>query len=261
MPETVVITGASAGIGRAAAELFIQKGCSVYNISRSPSSVEGIRNIQADVSDKNAVADSIKRIFGEEGKIDVLINCAGFGISGAIENAGERAEKLFAVNFFGAAYAAQAVIPYMRAAENNGIIINIGSVAGKLPIPFQAYYSASKAALSSFTSALKGEVKPFGIRVSSVLPGDVKTEFTARREKSDDDPSYGGRGKKSVEKMERDEQNGRSPASVAKKIYALSRKKNPPTYTIDGKSYALIVFLSKILPERLIFYIIGKMYA
>jgi short-subunit dehydrogenase len=260
MSEIVVITGASAGIGKAAAELFIQKGCSVYNISRGASDVGGVRNISADVSDKTAVENAVGKIFGEAGKIDVLINCAGFGISGAIENADENAEKLFAVNFFGTAYAARTVVPLMRDAKNNGIIINVGSVAGKLPIPFQAYYSASKAAVLSFTSALKAEVEPFGIRVSSVLPGDVKTEFTARRQKSADHPAYGDRIKKSVEKMERDEQNGRAPALVAKKIYALSRKKNPPTYAVDGTGYSLIVFLSKILPERLIFYILKKMY-
>ncbi|MDR2090160.1 MAG: SDR family NAD(P)-dependent oxidoreductase [Clostridiales bacterium] len=367
MSETVIITGASAGIGKAAAELFIQKGGTVYNISRSPSPVKGIFNLSADVSDKKAVENAVKTVFAAEGKIDVLINCAGFGISGSIEHTPDgAAEKLFAVNFFGAAYAAQCVIPYMRmkntdlnnalpesviqpnettenlsqsdipsnktlsrsdiqpdkslslsestiqpnetaenlsqsefktrsnaagangyTASNNtlsesgippnktlsqskpnlktgknkgGIIINVGSVAGKLPIPFQAYYSASKAALFAFSSALKAEVKPFGIRVASILPGDVKTNFTAKREKSPDEPGYGERVKKSVEKMERDEQNGLPPRLIAEQIYALCKKNNPPAYAVGGKSYALVVLLAKILPERLISFLIEKLY-
>ncbi|MDR1906099.1 MAG: SDR family NAD(P)-dependent oxidoreductase [Clostridiales bacterium] len=261
MPKIVIVTGASAGIGKATAELFAKKGEIVYNVSRTPSNLSGVRDMCADVSNYDALKDAIERIYASEKQIDVLINCAGMGISGSVESTPpKKLEKIFAVNFFGTAYASQLTIPYMRK-KGRGAIINVGSVAGVLPIPFQAFYSATKAAVSSFGNALSQEVKPFGITVSTVLPGDVKTEFTSRREKnSDDDASYGERIKKSVEKMERDEQNGLPASLVAERVYKLSKKKNPPIYTVCGKAYSAIVTIAKLLPDRLTAFIIGKLY-
>ncbi|MDR1940420.1 MAG: SDR family NAD(P)-dependent oxidoreductase [Clostridiales bacterium] len=261
MPQTVIITGASAGIGEAAAELFLQKGFTVYNISRTPSDVRGIKNACADVSDAEAVEQTIERIYTAENAIDILINCAGIGISGSIENTPNgNAEKIFAVNFFGTAYASKRVIPYMRS-RGRGAIINVGSVAGRLPIPFQAYYSATKAAVSAFSGALRQEVKPFGITVSTVLPGDVKTRFTSGRKKNPyDDAAYGDRIKKSVARMERDEENGLPATLIARQIFKLSQKKNPPVCTVGGRAYALITLAAKLLPERLTSFLVGKLY-
>jgi short-subunit dehydrogenase len=259
MPKTAVITGASAGIGHAAALYFIKKGYTVYNISRRPA--QGINSIAADITDKASVDDAIKHIAAAEGRIDVLVNNAGMGISGSVENTPpEDAHRIFEVNFFGALNAIQSVIPVMRK-QGGGTIINVSSAGAPLALPFQAFYSASKSALSALSEALRCELKPFGIKVSSILPGDVKTEFTAKRAKNAaDDPSYGDRIAKSVSKMERDEQNGMPPEKIAKAIYKLAQSKNPPVYVVSGAAYKLSVRLSKVLPKRAVTFFIGKIY-
>ncbi|MCQ2602295.1 MAG: SDR family oxidoreductase [Clostridia bacterium] len=260
MARIIVITGASAGIGKATAELFKQKGDKVYCLQRRK--VDGFESMSVDVTDRNAVFSAMEDIYKKEGRIDVLVNNAGFGISGAIEDTTEEsAKRLFDVNFFGTVNASQAVLKYMR--ENGGgTIINISSVAAPLSIPFQAFYSASKAAVSSYTEALRLEVKPQNIKVTSVLPGDVKTDFTAKREKNVVDSAvYGERIQKSVAVMEHDEQNGYPPIVIAKAVYSLSKKKNPPVQKVGGKKYAMFVILAKFLPKNLVNAVVGKLYA
>lgn len=259
MNKVAIITGASAGIGRETAVFFQSKGYKVYNLSRT--AVDGIESIITDVSNRQNVFDSIYEVMGREGKIDVLINSAGMGISGSIEDASEQdVKKLFDVNFFGTLYSIQAVIPYMR--ENGGgTIINLSSAGAPLSLPFQSFYSASKSAVVSMSEALRIEVKPFNIKVTSILPGDVKTEFTARRKKcQNDNPAYGERISQSVGKMEQDEQNGMPPLVIAKLAYRLAQRKNPPVYVVGGLSYKLLVGLAKIMPKRWVNSAIGKLY-
>lgn len=254
----VVITGATAGIGKATAELFKKNGDKVYCLARRTS--DEFDSISVDVTDRAAVGNAIKEIIEKENRIDVLVNNAGFGISGAIENTDtETAKRLFDVNFFGVLNTVQSVLPYMRG-QKNGTIINISSVAAPLSIPFQAFYSASKAAVSSFTEALRIEVAPYGVKVTSVLPGDVKTDFTAKREKNTGASVYDDRIARSVAVMERDEQNGYPPIVIAKAVYKLSKKKNPPVQVVGGKKYALFVMAAKLLPKRLINFAVGKLY-
>jgi len=259
MGRIIVITGGSAGIGKATAEFFKQKGDTVYCLQRR--NVEGFNSISLDVTNAQACKDTIKSIFDKEGRIDVLINNAGFGISGAIEDTTEESMKrLFDVNFFGVVNATQAVIPYMRE-KGGGTIINISSAAAPLAIPFQAFYSASKAAVSSLTEALRNEVSPFNIKVTSILPGDVKTDFTDKREKNlSNSPIYGERINKAIATMEHDERNGYSPMVIAKLAYKLSNMKNPPIQKVGGFSYALLVILAKFMPKRFVNFIIGKIY-
>ena len=144
-----------------------------------------------------------------EGHIDVVINNAGFGISGAIEYTDtEEAKKQFDVNFFGMVRVNRAVLPIMHR-QGYGRIINMSSVAAPIAIPFQAYYSASKAAVRTYSMELYSEVKPYGIEVCTIMPGDVATGFTAARRKSPaGDDAYGGRISRSVAVMEHDEQTG-----------------------------------------------------
>jgi len=259
MSRVVVITGASAGIGLAAAREFIKKGDTVYNLSRRAS--PEIKTIQTDVSDPVSVKYALKAVVDAEGKIDILINNAGMGVSGAVENTpDENVRRQMDVNFFGALYAMREAAPYMRQG-GGGIIVNMSSAAAALPIPFQAFYSASKAALSSLSNAFRTEVAPFGIRVTAVLPGDVKTEFTDKREKNkSNDPVYGGRIDKSIAVMERDERNGMPPEVIAKLVYKITCMKNPPPSKVGGAKYAVLVKLSKVLPERLVVFMMGKLY-
>ena len=251
--KIAVITGASKGIGNAIARAFKNNGYKVYNLSRTPA--EGFENI------KTNVFNSINEIKEKEGRIDVLVNNAGFGISGSVEDTSEdAARKIFDVNYFGTLFATQAVVPVMR--ENGGgTIINMSSAGAPLSLPFQSFYSATKSAVSSMTEALRTELKPFGIKVSAILPGDVRTDFTANREKNPSDSVYyGDRTNKSVNRMEHDEQNGMSPDVIAKIALRIAKRKNPPVYVGGGAQYRLLVALSKILPKRLVVWAIGKIY-
>ncbi len=257
--KVVVITGATAGIGKETADYFIKKGHTVYSLARRK--VEGINCISTDVTDREAVASAFKQIIAKEGKIDIVINNAGFGISGSIEDTSiEDAKRIFDVNFFGMLNGVQEAVPYLRK-FGGGTIVNISSVAAPLSIPFQGFYSASKAAVSSLSEALRIEVAPFNIRVTCILPGDVKTDFTAKRIKNSvDNPAYGDRIARSVAVMEHDEQNGMPPIMIAKGIYKLALSKNPPVYKVGGKKYKVFVLLSKLLPKRLVSFVVGKLY-
>ena len=146
--------------------------------------------------------------------------------------------------------------------DENGRIVNLSSVAAPVPIPFQTYYSAGKAAVNSYTMALSNEVKPFGITVAAVMPGDIKTGFTAARQKNIiGDDIYGGRISRSVASMEKDEQSGMDPAAAGRFIADVALKNSrKPLYTI-GLAYKGAVFLTKILPARWLNGLIGMIYA
>lgn len=262
MKKICVITGGSSGIGKATAAEMLKKGYTVYELSRHGEPPCGVKHITADVTDEDSLEAAVTRIIEADGKIDVLINNAGFGISGAAEfTETAAAVKQLDVNFFGAVRMCRAVLPYMRNA-GKGRIVNIGSVASAVPIPFQSFYSASKAAIASYTMALANEVKPFGITVVCVQPGDIKTGFTAAREKTaEGDGAYGGRIARSVEKMEKDEQSGMLPETAGKYIARVADKKTKKPICTIGFSYKLVCFLAEILPSRLLNAIVYRLYA
>lgn len=259
--KTAVVTGGSSGIGLKTANLLRDAGYKVFEISRREHQNEGIRHIGADVTDANAIAAAFAEIVRCSGTVDLVVCCAGMGVSGAVEFlSDEEARRQFNVNFFGTVNTVRAVLPYMRRARS-GKIICISSVAAVYSIPFQAYYSASKAAVNSFVDALVNEVRPFGIEVTSLMPGDIKTGFTAARSKTaDGDAEYGGRISKAVSAMEKDELNGMSPDSIARFVVRLAAKKHlAPLYTAGGQ-YRALVFLSRVFPHKTAVKIVGKMY-
>lgn len=263
MSKVVVITGASSGIGLQTAVHLTGKGCRVYDLSRRDVSLpSGIYHISTDVCDEEAVKVAIQEIITREGRVDILINNAGFGISGAVEFTDtEEAKGLFDVNFFGCVRVTKTVLPFMRK-QGGGKIVNVSSVAAVAPIPFQTYYSSSKAALIAYTMATANEVRPFGIVVTAVLPGDIQTGFTSARKKSDaGDDVYQGRITRSVSRMEKDEQKGMSPDKAASYIAKIALKRSKkPLYTI-GFSYQILTVLIKILPSALVNRIIKLLYA
>ena len=164
MSRIVVITGASSGIGNSTAEYFLSKGDVVYGLSRRILG-KSFAELRCDITNEEEVLDCVKQIINKEGRIDVLINNAGMGISGPVETTKlQDAKKIFDVNFFGCINVINAVLPYMRK-EKRGTIINISSVASPISIPFQSFYSASKAAVDSLTFALRAEVADFNIKV------------------------------------------------------------------------------------------------
>ena len=251
MNKVVILTGGTSGIGRATVELLRAQGCTVYEFSRRPAPRDPWHR-SVDVTDAAAVKAAVDAVAGQEGRVDLLVNNAGFGISGAMEFTDPAdAHRLMEVNLFGMDNAIRAVLPHMRRA-GSGRIVNISSVAGVFAIPFQAWYSISKAAVRSLTMALYNEVAPFGIQVTSVMPGDIRTGFTAARKKSAaGDDVYGGRISASVAKMEKDEQNGMAPEAAARTIVrvALTPRRVKPFYAI-GFSYKCLVLLDKLLPCR-----------
>ncbi len=255
-----IVTGASSGIGYETARLLAQKGFKVYGLSRRGTVPENCIGVKADVSDENAVLEAVRRIAEAEGTLDLLVNNAGMGISGPVEFTGrEEARRIMDVNFFGQFYAAKAVIPYMRR-QKSGSIVFLSSVAAPIAIPYQAFYSASKSAVSSLALALRNELKDFGIRVCAVLPGDAKTGFTDARRKAPEGSEIYTHCEEAVRSMEKDERNGMTSSSVAKKVVLAATARNPrPLYTVGAK-YRVFTALFKFLPARLSYWIVGKMY-
>lgn len=274
--RVVLVTGASSGIGKAISEALYKKGCRVYGTSRaakpgiyneiisSKDSNGGfIRMIQLDVCSEESVKTAVNLVLKEEGTIDILINNAGFGIAGSVEDTTtEEAQSQFDTNFFGMHRMCRNVIPIMRK-KKNGLIINISSVAGLISIPFQSMYSSSKYAVEALTEALRIEVKPFGINVSMVEPGDTKTGFTGKRVYSagaNKDSAYNLRFEKSINAMEKSELNGPGPDKVVQAVLSIINRKNPPIRITAGFSYKTIVFLKRILPARLVSFVVSKIY-
>ncbi len=261
--QVVIITGASSGIGRATALKYVACGYTVYGVARRNFELENVNAVLGDITKVEDVKRVVDYVMGREGRIDIMINNAGWGISGSVEfSDAQDVKQLFDVNFMGAVNFNQAVLPIFRK-QKYGKIINVSSVAAFIPLPYQAFYSASKAALDSYAKALRSEVKPFGITVCNILPGDIKTGFTSSRKKSVNDTQgiYKEREEKSIARMEKDEQNGMSPDKVAKVIYKMSKRKNPPPHKVVGGMYKLIGFLSKILPERFVLWVVKLLYA
>lgn len=262
-----LVTGASSGIGKAIYNKLIKHGWTVYGTSRkieknSIKSLDGGKMIYLDVNSTSSISDAVQIIKKAEGKLDALINNAGYGIAGAVEDTSyEEMKSQFNTNFFGVMHVTNSFLNMLR--ESKGIIINISSVAGVLSIPFQGIYSASKAATEAATEALRMELKDQGVRVCLVEPGDTKTGFTANRMmvENSENSRYSNIMTASVEKMEKDEQNGTSPNSVANLVYRMINKKNPPVRRAVGFSYQILVFLKRLLPDNLVLWIIGKMYA
>ncbi|CDB30847.1 short-chain dehydrogenases of various substrate specificities [Firmicutes bacterium CAG:137] len=261
--ETVVLlTGGSSGIGQCTARYLAEAGCRVYELSRRDSSQPGIIHLACDVTREEQVQAAVKTVAEREGRIDIVVNNAGFGISGAVEfTQTADAQRLLDVNFFGMVRVNRAVLPYMREA-GRGRIVNLSSVAAVAPIPFQTYYSASKAAVNAYTMALANEVRPFGITVCAVQPGDIATGFTSAREKSQaGDQAYNGRIGRSVARMEHDETAGMSPASAGAFIGRVAlRRSHHPLYTIGG-FYRFAVLLLKLLPASAGNWLLGRLYA
>ena len=259
--KVVLITGASKGIGRATAEYLKEKGYIVYGLSRSKPEDITYNHYACDVTDYEKFKEILASIKEKEGRIDALINNAGIGISGAIERSNpEDVARLFDINVNALINLTAIALPYIR--ESKGRIVNVGSVAGPIPIPFQACYSASKSAIETFSLAFDMEVRDYGVRVTCVRPGDTKTSFTDSRVKNqvEDDEVYGKRIARSVSKMEKDEQNGVPPVKVSKVIFKALKKKHPPLTVTVGFGYKFLCGIAKILPNSIKNKIIKLLY-
>lgn len=268
----VILTGGSAGIGNATALLLMQRGHTVYSLSRRggddvSDSVSGgmIVNIKADVTKPETIDAAVATVMQRSGRIDALVCNAGNGIAGAVEDTSlEEVRYQFETNFFGMVNTVRACLPVMRA-QKEGRIVALSSVAAIVPIPFQAFYSASKSAVLMYMQALGMELAEWGVECGCVLPGDTKTDFTSSRKytaaSQDPQSAYASRMKVSVGKMEKDEVNGMDPAVVAKAIVSQIESRRISPILIPGLQYKFICTLMKIVPAKLRLYIIRKIYS
>lgn len=261
MKRVAIVTGGTSGIGLCTAKALTAAGYAVYTFSRRGTGPSGMTHLCVDVADEAAVQAAVERVAAEAGQLDLVVNCAGFGISGAVEFTDTRAaQRLFDVNFFGMVRVNRAALPHLR--KSRGRILNISSVAAPVAIPFQAYYSCTKAAVNDYTLALANEVRPLGVSVCAVMPGDIRTGFTAAREKeAAGDDVYQGRIARSVSRMERDEQTGMAPETAGAYICKIARKRRVKGLYAIGLEYKFFCLLAKVLPVRLLNWIVGLIYA
>jgi short-subunit dehydrogenase len=254
MTKIVLITGISSGFGKATAELLYTKGYIVYGFSRKQSdNLKGkIKVLKADVTDAVSVQRAVSVLIDREGDIDVLINNAGMGVTGSIEDSSrEEIQLQMSTNFMGYVNMIQAVLPVMRK-QAKGTIINTSSIGGLMGLPYQGFYSASKFAVEGLSEALRMELIPFNIKVIVIQPGDFFTNFTVNRKPVNtggSDSAYGTQSQKTLSIIEKDEKGGMSPDFLARKVAKILEQKNPyHHYIIATPEQKFAVLLKRLLP-------------
>jgi len=266
----VLITGASSGIGKICAEHLHARGYRVYGTSRRaaeaiPSSPDSFHLITMDVTSEDSVAGALQSILAREGRLDVVFNNAGDGIAGSVEDTSiEEARQQLDTNFFGVLRVCRAALPILRR-QGAGLIVNVSSLGGLVGLPFQGLYSASKFAVEGMTEVMRMEVRPFGVRVALIEPGDFRTGFTAQRRKASAagrDSAYAERFGKALAVMERDESNGADPLAVAQLLERIINSRSPRArYKVGGFFQKLSVGLLRIiLPQKLFEYLLMASY-
>jgi NAD(P)-dependent dehydrogenase (short-subunit alcohol dehydrogenase family) len=240
--RVVLVTGASSGLGLATARRLHARGYRVYGTSRGAAreagaSADGFALLRMDVDDDASVAAAVAQIVAREGRLDVVSNNAGFGICGAIEDtSSQEALAQLETNFFGLHRVVRAVLPQMRR-QRYGYVVNTSSLAGRIALPFQAFYSASKFAVEGYSEALRLEVRAFGIRVALIEPGDFRTGFTARRrftQASGEASPYHAQMRRTVAIYERDEERGAEVDSVARLFVRIIETDRPRLRHVAG---------------------------
>jgi len=255
MSKVVLITGGSSGIGKSIGEFLTQKGFIVYGTSRNPERYKSSKFaiIKLDVAALDTIKQATETVIQKEGKLDVLINNAGAGITGPIEEIPEQEIKAnFETNFFGPINVIKAVLPQMRK-QNSGLIINVTSIAGYMGLPYRGIYSASKGALELVTEAFRMELKDFNINMTNVAPGDFATNIAAGRyhapllDKSPYKTPYGN----TLNLMDAHVNAGSNPNIMAKVIFNIIETKKPKIhYKVGEFMQKFSIVLKRILPDR-----------
>jgi short-subunit dehydrogenase len=255
MQKVVFITGASSGIGKAIGEFLHYKDFIVYGTSRNPSKVENsiFPLVALDVRDVNSIKKAIAEVLFITNRIDVVINNAGVGITGPLEEIPiEEIKNNFETNLFGPIEVMKAVLPQMRI-QKSGLIINVTSIAGYMGLPYRSVYSSSKGALELITEALRMEVKSFGIHVTNVAPGDFATNIAAGRyhapvvKGSAYETTYGN----TLKEMDSHVDSGSNPNQMAEVIYKIINTPNPKIhYKVGAFMQKFSIVLKRILPDK-----------
>jgi NAD(P)-dependent dehydrogenase (short-subunit alcohol dehydrogenase family) len=209
-----------------------------------------------DVTDDDSVEHAVRAVLDREGRLDIVVNNAGMGLAGPVENTSiEEARRQLEVNFFGAHRVCRAVLPAMRS-QGGGYIVNIGSIGGVIAIPYQAMYSASKFALEGLSEALRMEVRRFGIRVVIIEPGDHKTALTQNRQFTEmSSEAYRQSFEAALARTAHDEQSSPGPDQVARLLYRIVNRRNPRLrYTIGPVAQRAAVWLKRLAPNSILEY-------
>ncbi len=266
--KVALVTGASSGIGQAVAAAMAKDGYIVYGTSRHAAyETAGERDatytmLPMTVENEESVAAAVEYIAERHARIDVLVNAAGSGIAGAIEETtAAEARAQFDVCFFGVVSVLHHVLPLMREA-GGGTVINIGSMASSFPIPFQAMYSSAKAALLMLTATLRLEVRPFGIRACVIEPGDTRTGFTQKRRftQKTAQTRYRQPFERALYEMIRSELVSEGPERCATLVLKAAKMKNLPVKLSVGLLYKLFYMAAKLAPRRLIEFVMRSIY-
>lgn len=255
MSKVVLITGGSSGIGKSVGEYLTQKGFKVYGTSRNPNNYPNSKFpiLALDVKKNETIKQTVTAIIDKEGQLDVLINNAGAGITGPIEEIpDEEIRANFDTNFFGPINVIKAVLPKMRE-QNSGLIVNVTSIAGYMGLPYRGVYSASKGALELLTEAFRMELKDFNIKMTNVAPGDFATNIAAGRYHApllDDSPykkPYGD----TLNLMDTHVDNGSDPNLMAEAVYKIINTSNPKVhYKVGEFLQKFSIVLKRVLPSK-----------
>jgi NAD(P)-dependent dehydrogenase (short-subunit alcohol dehydrogenase family) len=255
MSKVVLITGGSSGIGKAIGEFLHHKGFVVYGTSRNPDRIVNsiFPLVALDVRNSESIRAALAKIISRSGRLDIVINNAGVGITGPLEEIPlEEIKNNFETNFFGPIDVMKAALPQMRA-QKSGLIINITSIAGYMGLPYRSVYSASKGALELITEALRMEVKSFGIHITNVAPGDFATNIASGRyhapviKGSAYVVSYG----ESLRTMDEHVDGGSNPNQMAEAVYKIIQTKDPNVhYKVGAFMQKFSIVLKRILPDK-----------
>lgn len=269
--RVVLVVGASSGIGQACARHLCNKGYTVYGTSRRAAWPVGESQptaptmIPMDVTSDESVAQGVAWVLAREKRLDVVVNCAGYSLTGAVEDT-SMAEVMAALetNFFGAVRLSREALPIMRQ-QGGGYLVHIGSLAGLIGIPFQGFYSASKFALDGLMEALRVETSPYGVQVVLIVPGDFYTGFTANRIQAqaavEGKTVYAANYGRALQVMVNDEIHGHAPERIAVLLERIITTKSPRLRYITGPlAEQFLAALKKLLPEGVFGWLLRKYY-
>lgn len=261
MKKIVLITGASSGMGKETAKLLAQNGYIVYAAARRTDKMSdliqlGINTISMDVTDDQSMADAVHQIIAKDKRIDILINNAGFGSYGAVEDVDlKQARYQLEVNVFGATRLIQLILPHMRN-QKSGKIVNISSIGGKFATPFGGWYHASKFALEALSDSLRNEVKPFNIDVIVIEPGGIKTEWGniafESLNKNIENSAYKELAAKFIDTFTKTIDKNAEPIVIAEIIKKAIESKNPKTRYIGGYMARAGILARKLLSDKML---------
>jgi NAD(P)-dependent dehydrogenase (short-subunit alcohol dehydrogenase family) len=262
--RVVLVTGASSGIGRACATHLQQRGYTVFGANRKPRADAPFATLRMDVTDEQSVQDGVDAIVKQTGRLDAVINCAGFSSVGAVEDHSlAEAQAQLDTNFFGRLRVCRAALPVMRQ-QRSGYIVNIGSIGGMVGLPFQGVYSAAEFAMTGLTEALRFETRAFGVHVSLIRAGDAATANTIHRhhaQAAQQNSVYAQHYRTTVNIMEKDERAGIKPDKIARLVEKIINSRSPRgVYTVGPIFEVFAAYARPFVPARFFEWCLRKYY-